>query len=149
VFNPLIFQSALIVNTTIPAVNSPTSCQVLHDTGNTVALSLVTGGSLGSSGTGSVFRNSTDTNDAGSLTNGTGTPFVALAGGITFLITQSLGDAGLAPGSGAGTITVPPGGGAIPGHYTFGCSTGNPAMCGTGLNLPGPPSKRLTWIERR
>jgi type IV pilus assembly protein PilY1 len=175
VFNPLIFQSALIVNTTIPAVSSPTSCQVLHDTGDTIALSLVTGGSLGSSGsgssgsgsggsgsgsggsgsgssnsgTGSFFRNSTDTKDAGSLTNGTGTPFVAQAGGITFLITQSLGDAGVAPGSGAGTVTVPPGGGAISGPYTFGCSTGNPATCGTGLNLTGLPSKRLTWIERR
>jgi type IV pilus assembly protein PilY1 len=177
VFNPLIFQGALIVNTTIPAVNSPTSCQVLHDTGDTIALSLVTGGSLGSSdsgsggsgsgsggsgsgsgssgsgssnsGTGSFFRNSTDTKDAGSLTNGTGTPFVAQAGGITFLLTQSLGDAGVPPGSGAGTVTIPPGGGAISGHSTFSCSTGNPATCGTGLNLNGLASKRLTWIERR
>jgi type IV pilus assembly protein PilY1 len=148
VFNPLIFQSALIVNTTIPAVNSPTSCQVLHDTGDTIAISLVTGGSLGSSTTGSFFRNSTNTADAGSLTNGTGTPFVAQAAGITFLITQSLGDAGVAPGSGAGTVTIPPSG-AITGPYTFGCSTGNPATCGTGVNLKGLSSKRLTWIERR
>jgi type IV pilus assembly protein PilY1 len=149
VFNPLIYQSALVVNTTIPALNSPTSCQVLHDTGNTIAISLVTGGSLGSTSTGSFFRNSTDTNAAGSLTNGTGTPFVAQAGGITFLLTQSLGDAGLPAGTGSGTVTPPAGGGPISGNYDFLCSTGNPATCGTGINGKGLASKRLTWIERR
>jgi type IV pilus assembly protein PilY1 len=149
VFNPLIFQSALIVNTTMPALNSPTSCQVLHETGNTLAISLVTGGSLGSSTTGSFFRNSTDTKDAGALTNGTGTPFVAQAGGITFLLTQSLGDVtgsggatGGAPGGATGT-TVQTGGG------TLACTKGNPASCVTGINTKGIASKRLTWIERR
>jgi type IV pilus assembly protein PilY1 len=126
VFNPLVFQNALIVNTTIPAVNSPTSCTVQHDTGDTLAISLVTGGSLGNNVTGSYFVNSSDPNLAGVQTNGTGTPFAVLAGGKTFIMTQTLGDAG--------------GGGG------FVCSG---KVCSTPVKAATQTSKRLTWIERR
>src|ERR1700687_879943 len=84
IFNPLLYQDTFIVNTTIPAANTPPSCQVTHDTGNTIALSVSTGGaSTTTSGnrTTNFFKNTTDTNAAGSQTNGTGTPFIALAGG--------------------------------------------------------------------
>jgi type IV pilus assembly protein PilY1 len=132
IYNPLLYQNTLIVNTTIPAVNTPTSCQVAHDTGNTIALSVSTGGvsMTGPGGTTNFFKNTTDTNAAGSQTNGTGTPFIALAGGSAFLLTQSLGD-------------VPPPG-ANPPPLT--CTT---QSCTGGLNQSGPTGKRLTWIQRR
>jgi type IV pilus assembly protein PilY1 len=138
VYNPLIYQNALIVNTTIPAVNSPSSCTVNHDTGNTIAINLVTGGALGSAAGGSYFRNTTDTNAAGSLTNGTGTPFVAQAGGNTFILTQSLGDASFTYASG----TAPPAG--APFSMVAGTSLASSNVKGASL-----ASKRLTWIERR
>jgi len=126
VFNPLVYQNALIVNTTIPAVNSPSSCTVQHDTGDTIAISLATGGSLGNNVTGSYFVTSSDPQLAGVQTNGTGTPFAVLAGGKTFLMTQTLGDAG--------------GGGG------FMCSG---KVCSTPVQAATLTSKRLTWIERR
>ncbi len=125
IFNPLLYQNSFIVNTTIPAVNSPTSCQVNHDTGDTIAISVSTGGAVG------FFKNTTDTSLAGAQTNGTGTPFIALAGGNTFLLTQSLGD-GLANGPG-GPINCPKGA----------------LYCTAQGNAVGPTGKRLTWVERR
>jgi type IV pilus assembly protein PilY1 len=132
IFNPLLYQNTLIVNTTIPAVNTPTSCQVAHDTGNTIALSVSTGGvsMTGPGGATNFFKNTTDTNAAGSQTNGTGTPFIALAGGSAFLLTQSLGN-------------VPPPG---PNPPPLTCTT---QSCTGGLNQSGPTGKRLTWIQRR
>jgi type IV pilus assembly protein PilY1 len=138
VFNPLIYQNALIVNTTIPAVNSPSSCKVAHDTGNTIAISLVTGGALGNSTTGSFFKNTNDTNAAGSLTNGTGTPFIAQAGGNTYILTQSLGDAANTIASG----TAPPAG------STLTCTAGS-NICQGSIQGAAQVSKRLTWIQRR
>jgi type IV pilus assembly protein PilY1 len=135
IFNPLLYQDTFIVNTTIPAANTPTSCQVNHDTGNTIALSVSTGGaSTTTSGnrTTNFFKNTTDTNAAGSQTNGTGTPFIALAGGNAYLLTQSLG----------GGATSNPAGGGPP----LNCTT---QACTGGLNQTGPTGKRLTWIERR
>jgi type IV pilus assembly protein PilY1 len=135
VFNPLLYQNTIIVNTTIPAVNSPSNCTPIQDTGHTIALSVSTGGvSTTTSGgtTSNFFRNTTDTNAAGSLTNGTGTPFIALAGGNTYLLTQSMG----------GGATSTPGGGGPP----INCAT---QYCTGGLNQAGPTGKRLTWIERR
>src|ERR1700722_411378 len=126
VFNPLVFQNAFIVNTTIPAVNSPSSCTVQHNTGNPIAISLVTGGSLGNNVTGTLFVASSHPNLAGVQTNGTGTPFAVLAGGKTFLMTQTLGDTG--------------GGGG------FMCSG---KVCSTPVQAATLTSKRLTWIERR
>jgi type IV pilus assembly protein PilY1 len=134
VFNPLIYQNALIVNTTIPAANSPSSCTVLHDTGDTIAISLSTGGSLG------FFLNATSTNVAGSQTNGTGTPFMVTAGGSTFMITQSLGD---------GSFTAPPGSPPAPGAILACTSNGTSSTCGGPTKTLTLSSKRLTWIQRR
>jgi type IV pilus assembly protein PilY1 len=130
VFNPLLYQNTLIVNTTIPAVNTPTSCAVSHDTGNTIALSVSTGGAS-TSASGGFFKNTTDTMAAGSLTNGTGTPFVALAGGGAYLLTQSLGDGGTTTAGGTPPLKC----------------TGK--FCSGGINQAGPTGKRLTWVQRR
>jgi type IV pilus assembly protein PilY1 len=132
IFNPLMYQNTLIVNTTIPAVNSPTSCQIVHDTGNTIALSISTGGASTTASGVNFFKNTTDTNAAGTATNGTGTPFIILAGSDAFLLTQSVGDGATAPPSGPG----PP----------LNC-TGQ--SCTGGLNQTGPTGKRVTWIQRR
>ena len=132
IFNPLLYGNAFILNTTIAAVNSPTSCVVLHDTGNTIALSTTTGGSLGSTTSGSFFKNSTDTNAAGQQTNGTGQPFIVQAGGNAFLLTQTLGDA--PPGGPGSPIKCPPGS----------------LVCSGRIPPPGGnASWRLTWTERR
>jgi type IV pilus assembly protein PilY1 len=135
VFNPLIFQNALIVNTAIPAVNSPSNCTVAHDTGDTIAISLVSGGSLGSNGN-SFFINTTDTNAAGSQINGTGTPFITQAGGKTFLLTQTLGDGATS------MVGQKPG---TPGP----CASGAQGVCGPPIATASLAAKRLTWIERR
>jgi hypothetical protein len=134
IFNPLVYQNALIVNSTIPAANSPSSCAVAHETGNTIAISLLNGGALGNS-TGGFFKNTTDTNAAGSLTNGTGTPFIAQAGGNTFILTQSLGDT---------SVTV----GAAPSTGPFNCVAGS-KFCSGNIQQAAVTTKRLTWIERR
>ncbi|HET9388796.1 MAG TPA: hypothetical protein VFO44_04045, partial [Steroidobacteraceae bacterium] len=123
VFNPLLFQSAFIVNTTIPANNSPLSCAAAIDTGFTVAISVSTGGVIPH-----FFKNYNDTSAAGSQTNGTGTPFVVTAGGNAFLLTQT-------NGQGCTTCPIP----CKPGDKT--CSAPTP--------LSGPTGKRLTWIQRR
>lgn len=132
IFNPLLYQNTLFVNTTIPSVNSPTSCQVSHETGNTLALSVSTGGVSKTATGANILRNTTDANAAGSLTNGSGSPFIGLAGGNAYLLTQSLGDGATNPNSGNG----PP----------FNCTA---QSCTGGINQSGPSGKRLTWIERR
>jgi type IV pilus assembly protein PilY1 len=131
IFNPLLYQNALIVNTTIPAVNAITSCSIATDTGNTISISVSTGGSLATSVGGKskgFYTQITDSNAAGDLTNGTGTPFVVLAGGNAFVLTQSLGN-----GSQTGPVKCPPGALYCTGQISQGGATG----------------KRLTWVQRR
>jgi type IV pilus assembly protein PilY1 len=120
VFNPLLYANSFVVNTTIPAVNSPTSCTVNTDTGFTIAVALTTGGADG------FFMNTTDTNTAGAPTNGTGTPFIVQAGGQSFVLTQS-------NGNGGNTGPMP--------------CTGK--FCSGPTQPPTVTGKRLTWIKRR
>jgi len=84
VFSPVLYQNSFVVNTTIPANNSPTSCLVSTDGGNTIAVSVASGGVVPG-----FFKNTTDTNATGSQTYGTGTPFMLQAGGQSFLLTQT------------------------------------------------------------
>jgi type IV pilus assembly protein PilY1 len=124
IYNPIIYGNALILNTTIPAANTPTSCKVLHDTGNTIALSAATGGASG------IFKNTTDTNAAGQQTNGTGQVSIIQAGGNTFLMTQTLGDA---PNpTPPGPIKCPPG-----------------QICWSNIKGNTVAGWRLSWTERR
>jgi type IV pilus assembly protein PilY1 len=137
VFNPLIYQNSFLVNTTIPAVNTALICNVPNNTGNTIGINLATGGSLGT-GTGSFFLNAASTTAAGSQTNGTGTPFIAQAGGNTFILTQSLGGA---------SFTVPSGVAPPVGSPLY-CVQGS-KICSGSIQAASLTSKRLTWIERR
>lgn len=128
VFNPLVYLNALIVNTTIPANNSLLSCKTLTDTGNTIGISVSTGGAIPG-----FFPHFTDTAAAGGQTNGSGSPFIVLAGGMAQILTQTIGNL---PTSSSGGSTSGP----------FACG---PLTCSTSIKPQGPTGKRLTWIERR
>ena len=123
IFNPVIYQNALLVNTTVPAANSPLSCKNLGDTGYTVAIALDTGAAIPG-----LFPLYNDTLAAGSLTNGSGSPFVVLAGGDAYMVTQTVG------------------GGKIDGPVA--CPKGS-SLCDARIKPQGPVGKRLTWIQRR
>lgn len=123
IFNPVTFQDILLVNTTVPANNPPFSCKNNGDTGYTIAVSLATGGAVPG-----LFPLYGDTSAVGSLTNNSGSPFIVMAGGQAYMLTQTVG--GGAPG---GPITCPPGS----------------ALCSAQIKPTGPVGKRLTWIQRR
>jgi type IV pilus assembly protein PilY1 len=130
VYSPLLFQNAFLVNTTIPANNSPTSCQITQDGGDTIAISVASGGAIPG-----FFKNTTDTNASGTSTGGTGTPFMLQAGGQSYLLTQT---------NAACT------GSSCPANPIFNCKTNpNASYCTTSTSTATPTGKRLTWIERR
>ena len=128
VFNPLIYLGALILNTTMPANNSLLSCKTLTDTGNTIGISIGTGGSIPS-----FFPYFTDTSAVGGQTNGTGSPFIVLAGGQAQVLTQAIG----------------PAGGSTAGPFQSQALTGGGYLDSATIKTHGPTGKRLTWIERR
>jgi type IV pilus assembly protein PilY1 len=92
VYSPILFQNAFLVNTTIPANNSPLSCTTNTDTGYTVAVSVGTGGNIPG-----FFLNYSDTTLGGLQTNGTGTPFIVSAAGQTAILTQTVGNPPVCP----------------------------------------------------
>jgi type IV pilus assembly protein PilY1 len=71
VYNPVFFQGAFIINSTLPANNIPTSCSVLQDAGYTYVVSAVTGSTFSKA-----FPTYTDLSLAGVATSATGTPYV-------------------------------------------------------------------------
>ena len=113
------FQGAILVDTTIPAVQTPTSCALTTDTGFTYAISVANGG---------IFTNTfpsytkngvlvSDPNAAGVQTNATGSVYVVkTAEGTTNLIYQTISGKGSSQ-----QVNIP----------------------------PNTKSKRLTWVERR
>jgi type IV pilus assembly protein PilY1 len=119
IFNPVYFQGAILVDSTIPAVNTPTSCTIATDTGFTYAISVANGGIFTNSFPG-YTKNGTlvnDVNAAGAQTNATGSVYVVKTKeGTTNLIYQTIS------GSGASQLVNIP---------------------------PNTKSKRLTWVERR
>jgi type IV pilus assembly protein PilY1 len=123
IFNPVIYQDVFLVNTVVPAANSPFSCKNTGDTGYTIAVSLATGGAISG-----LFPQYGDTHAVGSLTNGSGSPFIILAGGDSYMLTQTVGG-----GSANGPISCPPGS----------------LVCSAPIKPHGPVGKRLTWIQRR
>jgi type IV pilus assembly protein PilY1 len=120
VYNPLLYQQAFIVNSVVPASNSPLSCTTTADLGYTYVISMGTGAAFGNT----VFPNH-DTNVAGFQSGATGTPSVlTTAEGTTYLIYQTIGD-------------------PVPG-------TKNATPRDTSINLPpNTKSTRLTWVELR
>jgi type IV pilus assembly protein PilY1 len=123
IFNPVLYQDAFIVNTTMAPNNSPLNCTPSTETGFTIAVSVSTGGSIAG-----LFPKYTDTAAVGSQTNGSGSPFVVLAGGGAHLLTQTLGN-----GVASGPMTCPAGS----------------RVCDGAIKPHSPTGKRLTWIERR
>jgi type IV pilus assembly protein PilY1 len=123
IFNPVIYQNALLVNTTVPADNSPFSCKIDGDTGYTIAVALDTGAAIAG-----LFPLYNDTLVAGSLTNNSGSPFIVMAGGQAYMLTQTVGN---------GKVDGP-----------IACQKGS-ALCDARIKPQGPVGKRLTWIQRR
>ena len=121
VYNPSLQNGAFVVNSTIPASNSPLNCQVNIDTGWTIAVD------PGSGGLDPTFFKYYP-NDAAFYTSGTGTAFGFSIGGKDFVLTETQGN--------AATNVAPI------------CPPGSP-YCSAEIG-PGPVSgKRLTWIQRR
>lgn len=93
IYNPVYFQGSFIVNSTVPANNLATSCTSNLDTGYTYVLNVASGG---------VFTNVfptytkngtlvTDSNEAGILTNASGSNgVVTTSQGTTYLISQGI-----------------------------------------------------------
>jgi type IV pilus assembly protein PilY1 len=87
VYNAALYQGAVfVVNTTIPAINTPLNCQTALDTGWTMSISSSTGGALGASAFNTV---STTAAVAGIQLNAVGTPSFLDAYGRTFLVTNT------------------------------------------------------------
>ncbi|HSZ10149.1 MAG TPA: PilC/PilY family type IV pilus protein [Steroidobacteraceae bacterium] len=119
IFNPVFFQGAFLVNTIVPANNSPTSCSSNLDSGFTYALSVGNGGVFTNTFT-TFTKNGTVVTDAlaaGVATNATGSVYVVTTGEhTTNIVYQTI------PGTpGSQEINIP----------------------------SNTKSKRLTWIERR
>ena len=127
-FNPLLYQGTLYFNTTIAPSNSPLNCNPSTETGYTYAVSGTTGGVVPN-----LFPNfaATDANAAGENTDPSGSPFVVLAGGGAFVLTQST-----ASMNNEATPTTGP----------FTC-TG--MVCESQVTYHGETGQRLTWIEKR
>ncbi len=123
IFNPVIYQNALLVNTTVPANNPPFSCKNDGDTGYTIAVALDTGAAIPG-----LFPLYGDTLGAGSLTNNSGSPFIVMAGGQAYMLTQTVGN---------GKLDGP-----------IACAKGS-LLCDARIEPQGPVGKRLTWIQRR
>jgi len=125
IYSPILGSGAFIVNTTVPAANSPTTCTVTTPTGWTMAVSPENGGQFASSffpGPDGTFNT---LNVSGVAWNGTGTPTIVIIS------------------------DPPPDQPAAAGTYLASQTTG-----GTGdvskVNPPaGTKGGRLTWIERR
>jgi type IV pilus assembly protein PilY1 len=125
VFNPIAYKGAFVVNTTIPANTSITSCANVLDTGYTIAISVVTGGAIPN-----LFPGYKDA--IGFRTDGTGSVTTLNAGGKDYWLTQSSDGPGKKPPG----VCNPP----------LIWSNGS---CSVPAPLPGPSGKRLTWIQKR
>jgi type IV pilus assembly protein PilY1 len=119
IFNPVFYQGAILVNSTVPANNALASCSTNQDTGYTYALAVANGG---------VFTNAfptftrngvqiVDVQEAGIQTNATGSVYiVTTAEHTTNIVYQTISGT-----PGAQKINIP----------------------------PNTKSKRLTWVEKR
>ncbi|HKS70273.1 MAG TPA: PilC/PilY family type IV pilus protein, partial [Ktedonobacterales bacterium] len=127
-FNPLLYQGTLYFNTTVPPNNSPLNCNPSTETGNTYAVSGATGGAVPK-----LFPNfaATDASAAGELTDPSGSPFVVLAGGGAWVLTQS---------------TAAMNNETTPATGPFTCSG---MVCESEVTNHGVTGQRLTWIEKR
>ena len=119
IFNPVFFQGAFLVNSTVPANNALASCSNNQDTGYTYALAVANGGVF--TKTFPTFTQNgvliSDSIEAGVQTNATGSVYiVTTAEHTTNIVYQTISGT-----PGAQKVNIP----------------------------PNTKSKRLTWIERR
>jgi type IV pilus assembly protein PilY1 len=127
IFNPLLYQGTLYFNTTIPPDTSPLNCNPSTETGYTYAVSGTTGGVV--TGLFTDFA-ATDANAVGQQDDPTGSPFVMLAGGGAWILTQSTAS--------LNNEKV--------GTGPFNCVG---MVCEVEVNYHGTSAQRLTWIEKR
>ena len=134
IFNPALVAQALTVNSIVPALNSPTTCTNVSDTGFTYVVSAMTGGAFNQVflppseaaaglGTNPAYA---DTTAIGMQTNAAGSSFITSnSAGTSFLIYETNQ---VEAGNGGNNIQ----GGSL------------------GLNLPpNTIGRRISWIERR
>jgi type IV pilus assembly protein PilY1 len=126
IFNPLLYQGTLFINTIIPPDSSPLNCNPQVETGYTYAVSGTTGGVVPH-----LFPDYSDANAAGQNTDPSGSPFVVLAGGGAYVLTQSTAAVNNET-VGSGPFTCPPG-----------------MVCEAHITYHGVTGQRLTWIEKR
>ena len=93
VFNPLVLGTALVVNSTVPAINSTTQCTTNTDVGYTYAVSVMNGTYIPNFFTESSATQYHDSQAIAEQTNATGTSFpVTTANGQNWLVYQTVGN---------------------------------------------------------
>jgi len=115
IYNPISYSGAFIVNTTVPASNSPFACSANLPTGWTMALNPTSGGALPNSFFADSSNNFVTINGSvvsGIALNATGSPSVVTAANDPYLVNQTT--------SGIGTVNkINPPGGSVGGRITW------------------------------
>jgi type IV pilus assembly protein PilY1 len=125
IFNPVFFQGAILVNSTIPAVNTATSCTINADTGFSYALSVTNGGIFNNAFPTFTFTNPT-TNITSLVSDPTAAAVQTNATGSVYVVNTTQGISNIVYQTVSGT----------PGAQQ--------------VNIPSNvKAKRLTWVERR
>ena len=144
IFNPVFFQGSMLVNSTVPAVNSTTSCTINTDTGFTYALNIANGGVFNNAFPTFSFTNPTTNISTGVIADPTAAGVETNATGSVFVVNTSEGKTNLVFQTVSGTVS----GGSSGSSGATG--TGIGINNSTGLNVPSNTlAKRLTWVERR
>jgi hypothetical protein len=135
----------MLVNSTVPAVNSTTSCTINTDTGFTYALNIANGGVFNNAFPTFSFTNPTTNISTGVIADPTAAGVETNATGSVFVVNTSEGKTNLVFQTVSGGISPPPTSGTT-GTTGKGLGVNN----STGLNVPtNTLAKRLTWVERR
>jgi type IV pilus assembly protein PilY1 len=173
IYNPQLVGTAFVVNSIIPAINSPLSCTSGLSTGYTYAIALDTGSVATTSTVDPATNNTTSTNffpssndpvAGGVQTNATGTSFIATAT-VTTGATTTGGNTGGASGGGPTSGLTCTGANcaspvyASPFAGVAGCALGNTFLvyqttAGTGATTRIAPNcpltgNRVTWSQKR
>jgi type IV pilus assembly protein PilY1 len=126
IFNPVYFQGAILVNSTVPAVNVLTSCTINTDTGYTYALSVANGGVFTNAFPTYTFTNPVTGISTGVIADPTAAGVQTNATGSVYVVSTSEGKTNVVYQTVSGT----------PGAQQ--------------VNIPSnTKAKRLTWVERR
>ena len=142
-YNPELYQGVFLVNSTIPAIDAPLSCNITSDTGYSYAINILSGFAVPNFFTGTPYSKYADTQAAGEETNATGTSLIVqTAGGTTYMIapTTSAGAAGSGSASGGAAAS----GGSITSTAQTGGTVSTPFKAPTN-NV----ATRLTWVQLR